>query len=190
MGKHKKANRVKKFGKEFKEFITKGNVVSLAVGVILGGAFQSVVKSAVEDVFMPVLSIITKRIDFSKAFLDLTYLRNPSQDPMATATAAQDAGHVVVSYGALITAAINFLIIGMVVFCIVKSITSVGEAGKKVGRKKKAGPEEPSPEPTVKECPFCRSEISVKATRCPHCTSELPAAEDAEENTTTREAAL
>ena len=175
-----KKNPAKKFGREFKEFITKGNVISLAVGVIIGGAFQAVIKSAVEDVFMPVLSIITKRIDFSKAFLDITYLRNPNLDPLATAKAAQEAGHVVVSYGTLITAAINFLIIGLVVFCIVKSINSVGDAGKKAARKKKNAPEEPSPKPTTKECPFCCSEIAIKATRCPQCTSELPE-EEAEE---------
>ena len=183
-----KKHPAKKFGKEFREFITKGNVISLAVGVIIGGAFQAVIKSAVEDVFMPVLSIITKRIDFSKAFLDITQLRNPSLDPLATAKAAQDAGHVVVSYGTLITAAINFLIIGLVVFCIDKSITSVGEAGKKVGRKKKNAPEEPKPEPTTKECPFCCSEIAIKATRCPQCTSELPEEEPESEEETDEEA--
>jgi len=176
----KKKNPAKKFGTEFKEFITKGNVISLAVGVILGGAFQAVINSAVNDVFLPIIGIFTKGIDFSKAFLDLTYLRNPSLDPIATAKAAQDAGHVVVSYGTLITAAINFLIIGLVVFCIVKSINSVGEAGKKA-RKKKAAPEEPKPAPTTKECPFCCSEIAIKATRCPNCTSELPEEEEAEE---------
>ena len=170
----KKKNPAKRFGREFKEFITKGNVISLAIGVIIGGAFQAVVSSAVNDVFLPVLGVFTKGIDFSKAFLDLTQLRNPSLDPLTTAKAAQDAGHVVVSYGTLITAAINFLIIGLVVFCIVKSITSVGDAGKKVGKKKKNAPEEPKPEPTTKECPFCCSEIAIKATRCPNCTSELP----------------
>jgi len=175
----KKKNPAKRFGTEFKEFITKGNVINLAIGVIIGGAFQTVIKSAVEDVFMPVLSVITKRIDFSKAFLDITQLRNPNLDPLATAKAAQDAGHVVVSYGTLITAAINFLIIGLVVFCIVKSINSVGDAGKKVtSKKKKNAPEEPKPEPTTKECPFCCSEIAIKATRCPQCTSELPEEEE------------
>ena len=176
----KKKNPAKKFGAEFKEFITKGNVISLAVGVIIGGAFQAVINSAVNDVFLPIIGIFTKGIDFSKAFLDLTYLRNPTLDSWSTAEAAQKAGHVVVSYGTLITAAINFLIIGLVVFCIVKSINSVGEAGKKVTRKKKAAPEEPKPAPTTKECPFCCSEIAIKATRCPNCTSELPEEEAAE----------
>jgi len=176
----KKKNPAKKFGREFREFITKGNVISLAIGVIIGGAFQAVVNSAVNDVFLPIIGVFTRGVDFSKAYLDLTYMRNPSLDPLATAKAAQDAGHVVVSYGTLLTAAINFLIIGLVVFAIVKSITSVGDAGKKVTRKKKAEPEK-KPAPTTKECPFCCSEIAFKATRCPNCTSELPEKEKAEE---------
>ena len=178
----KKKNPAKKFGKEFREFITKGNVLSLAIGVIIGGAFQAVVNSAVNDVFLPIIGVFTKGVDFSKAFLDLTYMRNPGLDPLSTAKAAQDAGHVVVSYGTLITAVINFMIIGLVVFCIVKSISSVGDAGKKVTCKKKNAPEEPKPEPTTKECPFCYSEISIKATRCPNCTSELPEEPAEEEN--------
>jgi len=182
MGKRK--STAKKFGTEFREFITKGNVISLAVGVIIGGAFQAVINSAVNDVFMPVLGMFTKRIDFSKGFFDLSRMTEPAMDSFATAKAAQDAGHVVVSYGTLLTAAINFLIIGFVVFCIVKSISSVGDAGKKARKKKKGQPEPPKPEPTTKECPFCCSEIAVKATRCPNCTSELP-----EEDETKEEAA-
>jgi len=182
MGKHKKENRAKKFGAEFKDFITKGNVVSLAVGVIIGGAFQAVINSAVKDVFMPVIGEFTKRIDFSTAFIDLTRMRNPSLDLISTAEDAIEAGRVLVTYGTLITAVINFLIIGLVVFFIVKSITSMGDVGKKVNirSKKKPAPEEPKPEPTVKECPFCCSEIAIKATRCPHCTSQLPEEEKEE----------
>jgi len=178
----KKKNPAKKFGTEFKEFITKGNVISLAIGVILGGAFQAIINSAVNDVFLPVLGMFTKRIDFSKGFWDLSRISDPALDALATAEAAQQAGHVVVSYGTLITAVINFLIIGLVVFCIVKSVNSMGDAGKKVRRKKKE-PEAPKPEPTTKECPFCCSEIAIKATRCPQCTSELPEEEEAEEET-------
>ncbi|MCL2494294.1 MAG: large conductance mechanosensitive channel protein MscL [Oscillospiraceae bacterium] len=172
MGKRK--GTAKKFGTEFREFITKGNVISLAVGVIIGGAFQAVVNSAVNDVFMPVISIFTKNIDFSKGFLDLSRLRDPAMDSYVSAKVALDNGHIVLSYGTLLTAALNFLIIGFVVFCIVKSISSVGDAGKKVRKKKKAAPEKPKPAPATKECPFCCSEIAVKATRCPNCTSELP----------------
>jgi len=173
-----KKNPAKKFGREFKEFITKGNVISLAVGVILGGAFQAVINSAVKDVFMPIIGEFTKRIDYSTAFLDLTRLRNPSLDVIITAEAAIQADRVIVTYGALITAVINFLIIGLVVFSIVKSINSMGDVGKKVRRKKKAAPGEPKPGPATKECPYCCSEIAVKATRCPNCTSELPEPEE------------
>jgi len=181
----KKKNPAKKFGREFRDFITKGNVINLAVGVILGGAFQAVINSAVNDIFLPVLGMLTKRIDFSKGFWDLSRIfENPALDAFPTAKAAQEAGHVVVSYGALITAAINFLIIGLVVFCIVKSINSVEEAGKKVSRKQKNAPEEPKPAPTTKECPFCCSEIAIKATRCPHCTSVLPEEEEDEADET------
>ncbi|MCL2300918.1 MAG: large conductance mechanosensitive channel protein MscL [Firmicutes bacterium] len=173
MGKRGKASKAKKLGTEFRDFITKGNVISLAVGVIIGGAFQAVINSAVSDVFLPIIGAFTKEIDFSAAFIDLTRIRYPSKDVIASASAAIDAGRVVVSYGSLITAVINFLIIGLVVFLIVKSINSVGDVGKKVRRRGKAAPEKPAP--TVKECPFCCSEIAIKATRCPHCTSQLPA---------------
>lgn len=174
-------SKAKKFGAEFRDFITKGNVVSLAIGVIIGGAFQSVVNSAVNDVFMPIIGAFTKGIDFGKAFIDLSRLRDPSRDVILNAQAAIADGRVVVTYGTLITAIINFLIIGLVVFCIVKSISSVGDAGKKVRRKIKAEPEAPKPAPTTKECPFCCSVIAVKATRCPNCTSELPIEEEEEE---------
>jgi len=175
MGKKKK-NPARKFGIEFKDFITKGNVISLAIGVILGGAFQAVINSAVNDVFLPIVGLFTKGIDFSEAFLDLSRMRNRSLDIITTAELAKmaDPPRVVVTYGTLITAVINFLIIGLVVFCIVKSINSMGDAGKKVRRRRKAAPEEPKPEPTTKECPFCCSEIAIKAMRCPQCTSQLP----------------
>ena len=171
--------KVSKVGKEFREFITKGNVISLAVGVILGGAFQAVINSAVNDVFLPIISIFTKRIDFSRGFFDLSRIKEPNLDVMPSAAAALSAGRVVVTYGTLITAVINFLIIGFVVFAIVKSINSMGDVGKKVKKRGKA--EEPPAPPTTKECPYCCSTISIKATRCPQCTSELPIEEPGEE---------
>jgi len=182
MGKRKKENPAKKLGTEFKDFITKGNVISLAIGVIIGGAFQAVINSAVKDVFMPIIGEFTKRIDFSTAFLDITRMRNRSLDIITSAEKAVEAQRVIVSYGSLITAVINFLIIGLIVFFIVKSINSVGDVGKKVRRRGKNASEEPKPEPTAKECPFCCSEIAIKATRCPQCTSQLPE-EEAEEET-------
>ena len=177
-----KQGRIKKYGKEFKEFITKGNVISLAVGVVLGGAFQAVINSAVNDVFLPIIGMFTKEIDFSKGFLDLSRLMDPGQYARkATAALAQAEGHVVVTYGTLITAIINFLIIGLVVFAIVKSINSVGDMGKKVKKRAIKGAPAPAPAPpTTRECPYCISEISIKATRCPNCTSQLPLEEEEE----------
>ena len=134
------------------------------------------------DVFLPLIGMFTKGIDFSEAFFDLSRMRNPSLDVIVTAEAAKQAERVIVTYGTLITAVINFLIIGLVVFCIVKSINSMGDVGKKVRRKKKAAPEEPKSEPTTKECPFCCSEIAIKARRCPNCTSQLPEEKEAEED--------
>ena len=179
----------KKLGKEFKEFLTRGNVIALATGVILGGAFQAVINSLVNDIFLPVIGGLTKTIDFSKGFWDLNRIGNPAASPYPTAAAAIAEGHIVVTYGTLITATINFFIIGFVVFLLVKSISSMGDAGKKVRRRGKAKPPAPKPEPTTKECPFCCSEISIKATRCPHCTSELPVAQEEEPEEESKEEA-
>ena len=151
--------KTKKFGREFKEFLVKGNAMALAIGVVIGGAFQAVVNSLVNDVLMPLISMITAGVDFSEAAVYLPSLRN-GEEPVA------------LTYGALITAIINFLIIGFVIFLLMKSVTSGGEAVKKVC-KRGLPIEEPKPEPTTKECPFCITEISIKAVRCPHCTSVL-----------------
>ena len=153
-------------------------MISLAVGVVLGGAFQAVINSAVNGIFLPIISIFTDRIDFSRGFIDLTRIKYPGKDVLASAEAALADGRVVITYGTLITAVINFLIIGLVVFAIVKSINSIGDAGKKVASRGKA---QPPAAPTTKECPYCVSTISVKATRCPHCTSQLPEEETEEE---------
>ncbi len=161
--------------KEFKEFALKGNVMDLAVGVIIGGAFQKIVSSLVSDIIMPAISMITGKIDYS----DLAFT----------------VGDVSITYGNFITAVIDFLIVAFVLFLIVRymnklnkkleeaklqelsRISKIGGIGDKIAnnkfiknRKKK---EEKEPEPTTKICPFCVSEISIKATRCPHCTSVL-----------------
>ena len=150
----------KGFIAEFKKFIMRGNVIDLAVGVIVGGAFQAIVKSLVDDLVMPVISLATKGLDFSKLFVAL------DGQEYATIEAAQEAGAAVLSYGNFISAVINFLIMAFVVFCLVKAINSVADKAKKK--------EEEAPSaPTTKECPFCKSEIAIEATRCPHCTSEL-----------------
>lgn len=133
------------FMKEFKEFISRGNVIDLAVGVIIGGAFTGIVTSLNEDIITPLLGIFGG-VDFSNLKIAL-----------GTAKTSP-----VLSYGSFITAVINFLITAFVVFCMVKGINNIS---KKVIHEKE--------EVTTKECPYCKSEIPVEATRCPHCTSEL-----------------
>lgn len=135
--------------KEFKEFITRGNVIDLAVGVVMGSAFTAIVNAIVEGVFMPIISIITGGIDFSAWKFDLTGGENPAM----------------LDLGTLVAAIINFLLIGLVLFLLIKSIN-------KFRRKREA---EPVAEPRI--CPYCRQPVAEEATRCPHCTSEIPLAE-------------
>lgn len=156
---------MKAFIEEFKKFIMRGNVIDLAVGVIIGGAFQSIVNSLVNDLVSPVLSLMTKGINFADKFIILT----TDDVSFATAEAAKQAGYATLNYGAFITAVINFFIMAVVIFLMVKAINKVSELGKKK-------PEEAAP--TTKTCPYCKSEISIEATRCPHCTSEIEAQEE------------
>ena len=149
---------MKNFIEEFKKFIMRGNVMDLAVGVIIGGAFQAIINSLVNDVIMPLIGLITGGIDFSNLFIQL------SGEKYATLAEAQAAGVAVFAYGNFITAVLNFLIIAFVIFLLVKGMNRLAE-----GKKKDVKEEEP----TTKTCPFCQSEISIKATRCPHCTSVL-----------------
>ncbi len=148
--------------KEFKEFATRGNIVDLAVGVVIGGAFQSIINSLVSDIIMPAVSIITGKVNFS----DMVFT----------------VGSTSIKYGNFITAIVNFLIIAFSIFLAITYLNkfnkkmeaiSLGHAeklSKKLGKTKK---EQIITEPTVKICPFCYSEINYKATRCAHCTSEL-----------------
>ncbi len=142
--------------KEFKEFAMKGNVMDLAVGVIIGGAFQKIITSLVDDIIMPAISMITGEVDYS----DLAFT----------------IGEVSIKYGAFLTAILDFLIIAFSVFILVKYLNKMKDGKQKLLKKvKKDGKtvEEVVEEPTTKVCPFCLSEINIKATRCPHCTSEL-----------------
>ena len=145
---------------EFKKFIMRGNVIDLAVGVIVGGAFQSIVKSLVDDVVMPVISLATKGINFADLFIAL------DGNEYATLAAAQEAGAATLNYGNFISAILNFLIMAFVVFLLVKGINAVADKTKK---KEEAAPAAP----TTKECPYCKSEIAIGATKCPNCTSDL-----------------
>lgn len=144
--------------KEFKEFALKGNMIDLAVGVIIGGAFNGLVTSLVNDVIMPLLGILTGKLDFSNLFLAL------DGNTYATLAEAEAAEAAVVKYGSFISGVINFVIMAFVVFVIVKMINTA--------RKKMEAPK-PVEAPKTQTCPYCQSEISVKATRCPNCTTKL-----------------
>ena len=151
----------KGFFAEFKKFILRGNVMDMAVGVIIGGAFTAIVTSLNTDILSPILGIFGKR-DFSNLFIQLT----GKETMYETLAEAQEAGVAVLAYGNFITAVINFLITALVIFCIIKGLNAASEK-----MKKKA--EAPAAAPTTKKCPFCKSEIALDATRCPHCTSVL-----------------
>ena len=146
--------------KEFKEFAMRGNVVYMAVGIIIGGAFGTIVKSLVSDVIMPPIGLLLGGVDFSELFLILK--EGAKAGPYATLAAAQAAGAVTISYGLFINAVISFLIVAFAVFLLIKGLNKL--------QHEKAPP---PAEVTTKACPFCFSSIDIKATRCPHCTSEL-----------------
>lgn len=141
--------------KEFKEFALKGNMIDLAIGVIIGGAFNKIVTSLVNDIIMPALSFFTGKLDFSNYFLALD---GKHYDTIAQ---AQAAGTATINYGTFISGVIDFLIMSFVVFIFVKQLNKLHKAPTPVA-------------PTEKECPFCKTKININATRCPHCTSEQP----------------
>ena len=155
---------MKGFLGEFKKFIMRGNVIDLAVGVIIGGAFQAIVNSLVNDIVSPVLSLATKGVNFADKFIVLT----TDEVAFATVEAAKEAGYATLNYGGFITAVINFLIMAFVIFMLVKTINKVSEIGKK--KEEEAAPAAP----TTKICLYCQSEISIKAVKCPNCTSDIP----------------
>jgi large conductance mechanosensitive channel len=146
--------------KEFKEFIMRGNVVDMAVGIIIGAAFGSIVKSLVADVIMPPIGLLMGDIDFAN--LMLVIKEGNTAAPYATLALAQEAGAVTINYGLFLNNIISFLIVAFAIFLMIKSINQMK-------REEEAAPADP----TTKECPKCFSEISIKASRCGHCTSEL-----------------
>ena len=152
---------------EFKTFIMRGNVIDLAVGVIVGGAFQSIVTSVINDLVMPFIGLLTGDVNFVDQFVILRAPEGIDKATLTTLEAAKAAGATTFNYGAFITALINFLIMAFVIFMLVKLINKVTALGKK----KEEMIEEVAP--TTKKCPFCCSEIDINATRCPHCTSVL-----------------
>ncbi len=144
---------------EFKTFIMRGNVMDLAVGVIIGAAFQAIINSLVNDIVMPVIGLLTGGIDFTDCFIAL------DGKEYATLEAAQAAEAATLNYGAFITAVINFLLMAFVIFCFIKFMNRLAEKTKKE--------EAAEEEPTTKICPYCKSEIPVDATKCAHCTSDV-----------------
>ena len=145
---------------EFKKFAMRGNVVDMAVGIIIGGAFGTIVKSLVDDVIMPPIGLLLGGVDFSDIFITLK--EGAIAGPYATVTAAKEAGAVTLNAGLFINSMISFLIVAFAVFLLIKGMN----------RLQKKSEEAPA-EPTDKECPFCCTSIPIKATRCPHCTSEV-----------------
>lgn len=146
--------------KEFKEFAIKGNVLDMAVGIIIGGAFGTIVKSLVEDIIMPPIGLILAGIDFKNFFILLKAGKIPP--PYLSLAEAKEAGAVTLNYGLFINSCISFLIVAFSVFLIIKFVNNL---------KKKEQKEIPAPQ--TKECPFCFSQIHLSAVRCPNCTSLL-----------------
>lgn len=158
--------------KEFKEFALKGNIMDMAIGVIIGGAFQKIVTSLVNDIIMPAISIFTGKVDFSDLVVTV--------------------GNSSIKYGSFITTIVDFLIIAFSIFIAIRTMNKLNDRAKqdldkmsKKGKflKSKKKKDEPIVEPTTKVCPYCLSEINIKATKCPHCTSELNVEEKSKKET-------
>lgn len=146
--------------KDFKEFAMRGNVVDMAVGIIIGGAFGTIVKSLVADVIMPPIGLLLGGVDFSDLFFTLK--EGTAAGPYATLATAQEAGAVTINYGLFINSLISFLIVAFAVYLLIKSINRL--------QREAPAPEE---EVTTKECPYCVTAIPIRAMRCPNCTSTL-----------------
>ena len=153
--------------KEFKKFALKGNVLDMAIGVIIGGAFGSIVSSLVNDIFMPLIGLIFKTNSLNEKYIVLKGAEKVSEG--MTVEQATEAGANIMTYGKFISVVINFILIALILFFVVKGINKL----KDMAAKKEE--EAPAPEPRL--CPYCKQPVADDATRCPHCTSELPAEE-------------
>lgn len=142
---------------EFKKFAMRGNAIDLAVGFIMGGAFGAIVNSLVNDIIMSPIGLLLGKVDFSNLFINL------SGTAYATLEEAKKAGAATINYGLFINTLVNFLIVSFALFLVVRQVN------------RWTAKPAPAAEPTTKECPYCYSEIPIKATRCPHCTSQLEA---------------
>ena len=142
--------------KEFKDFAMRGNVIDMAVGIVIGAAFGAIVTSFVDDILMPPIGMLLGGVDFTNLFISL------DGQQYASLADAQLAGAATINYGLFIATIIDFLIVAFVIFLLVRQINRM-----------RAQPEEAPAEPTSKDCPYCATEIPLQATRCPHCTSEI-----------------
>lgn len=147
--------------KDFRDFVMRGNVLDLAIGIIIGGAFSTIVQSLVNDIIMPPIGYIFGDVDFSDLFIVL------GEGDYASLAAAQEAGAATINYGLFITNVISFLLVAFSVFMLVRAFNRA---------KQRFETEPETADPTTKKCPYCRTEINIEATRCPNCTSELEAA--------------
>jgi len=150
--------------KEFKEFAMRGNVVDMAVGIVIGAAFGTIVKSFVDDVLMPPIGLLLGNVDFANLFITLKE-GSKAAGPYASLAAAKGAGAVTLNLGVFINTIISFIIIAFAVFMVIKGINRM--------KREKEGP---PAEVTTKDCPFCFTAIPIQASRCPHCTSQLTVA--------------
>ncbi len=141
--------------KEFKEFIMRGNVLDMAVGIIIGGAFGKIVSSFVGDILMPPIGLLIGKVDFSNLFLNLSHVS------YASLADARKAGAPTVNYGLFLNTVLDFLIVAMAIFLLIRQVNRWNRPA-------------PAPAATKRDCPFCISPIPLQATRCPFCTSELP----------------
>jgi len=146
--------------KEFKEFAMRGNVVDMAVGIIIGAAFGAIIKSLVDNVIMPPIGLLLGNVDFSNLFIILK--QGATAGPYLTVAEAKEAGAVILGYGIFINTIISFIIVAFSVFIVIKNINRM-----------KRQEEVPPAAPTTKECPKCLSNIPIKATKCAYCTSDL-----------------
>jgi large conductance mechanosensitive channel len=142
--------------KEFKEFALRGNVVDMAVGIIIGTAFGKIISSLVNDILMPPIGRLLGKVDFSNLFVSL------SGEEFASLAKAKEAGAPTINYGLFLNTVLDFVIVAFVIFIVVRQVNRLQKA-------------EPAAAPTVRDCPYCFSSIPLKATRCPHCTSEIRA---------------
>ena len=148
--------------KEFKEFTMRGNVIDLAIGILIGGAFAPIAKSLVDDVFMPPIGLVLGKVDFKNLFVLLKEgVKDPG--PYPSVDAAKAAGAVTLNYGLFLNTIVTFLIVAFIAFLIVRAVNAMHRKHEGV---------KPA-EPTTKSCPYCLSAIAIKATRCPACTSQL-----------------